>query len=59
MSEAQRLLWTRPAVEVLNHIRHEMAEYPPPADPYPHAWPYASPMHIPTDFLPLYERKDQ
>ena len=58
MNETQRLLWTRPAVEVLRIIR-EMATYPPASDPYPHAWPYAGPDYVPTQYLPLYERKEQ
>lgn len=51
-----RLLWTRPAVEVLLLLRRDAeVQLPAPADAWPWAWPYASPMHIPTALLPQYQ----
>lgn len=46
------MLRHRPAREVLAAIR-QLAALPPPVDPWPTAWPYASPMHTPTVHLPL------
>lgn len=51
-----RLLWTRPALEVLR-ILADLAEERP-VDPWPHAWPY-TPLTAPTAYLPVYERKEQ
>jgi hypothetical protein len=53
-----RLLWTRPAADVLLLLRRD-AQLPVPADPWPHAWPYANPMYRPTQLLPTYERTDR
>jgi hypothetical protein len=53
---------TTPAADVLMRLRREappINAYPPPVDPYPNAWPYATPMHVPTAYLPVYERTER